>query len=149
VGGRRKLVTMVGLVSLVALIGAACGGGGSGSKTGGVDVKLKDFAIDSTPPSVKAGQVTFNIQNLGPSQHEFVVIKTDLAPAQLPMTQEQGVPIVDEEASGLEGVGEKEDINTGTTTSLTLTLAAGKYLFICNIPSHFKLGMVEQFTVSA
>ncbi len=155
--GRRRMA-MTALVGLLVLVGACGSSGGSnggakagtaaGSKAGTVNVTLKDFAISPNLGTVKSGPVTFDIENKGPSQHEFVVIRSDFTPAQLPLTQEQGVPIVDEEAAGLEGMGEREDINSGANTTLSLNLAPGHYLLICNLPSHFKLGMVAQFTVA-
>jgi hypothetical protein len=63
------------------------------------DAALSNFKIDLGKASASSGEVTFDIQNNGPSVHEFVVLKTD-APDQLPTTQEDGVTIGDEEAPG-------------------------------------------------
>src|SRR6266496_2952379 len=129
--GARKIV--VALAGLLTFVGVACGGGAS--KSGDVQVTIKDFAIRPNLGTVKAGPVTFDIKNIGPSQHEFVVVRTDFGPTQVPMTEEQGAPIVDEEGTGMKGIGEKEDINSGTTAALTLNLQPGHYLLICNLPS--------------
>ena len=64
-----------------------------------------DFSIELSTTEVPAGAVTFDISNEGPSVHEFVVFKTDLAPDHLPVTS----GAVDEEGEGLEPVDEVED----------------------------------------
>jgi uncharacterized cupredoxin-like copper-binding protein len=96
--------------------------------------------------------VTFDIQNNGPSVHEFVVLKTDLAPDQLPTTQEDGVTIADEEAPGIEPIDEVEDIAPGASSDLKVNLQPGNYMLIRNISSdggHYVQGMHTAFTVSS
>lgn len=144
----RAKVSAVATIAAILVLGsmaAACGG----SDTGAVDTTLKDFSITVDPTSAPAGDVTFDITNDGPSQHEFVVFKTDLAADQLPMTEdENGVPIVDEEGEGVEHIDEVEDINADATATLAVTLSAGNYVLICNLPSHYQQGMHTAFTVS-
>jgi uncharacterized cupredoxin-like copper-binding protein len=94
-----------------------------------------------------AGSVTFTVTNNGPSEHEFVVLQTDLAADQLPITTENGAQIASEEASDITNIGEAEDIQSGSTTTLTLQLPAGTYVMICNLPAHYGLGMRAGFTV--
>jgi len=132
----------------VALLGAvACSSSSSttssaGSDTGGVSATEKDFSIDLATSSAPAGSVTFNISNEGPSAHEFVIIKTDDAPDALPVkdntVEEDKIDVVDE----------AEDIAPSTTATLTTDLEAGSYVIICNIPTHYGLGMHAAFTVS-
>ena len=43
---------------------------------------------------------------------------------------------------------EIEDIEAGSNESLTVTLDAGNYVFICNLPGHYAQGMHTGFTVS-
>lgn len=94
-----------------------------------------DFYINLDQPTVPAGEVTFRINNEGPSVHEFVVFKTDLAPGNLPTSEGK----VDEE--GLQGLGEKEDVQVGSEEDLTLNLPAGNYVVVCNLPGHYSAGM--------
>jgi uncharacterized cupredoxin-like copper-binding protein len=132
-------------VAALALGAAACGGGG------GIKATLTNFKIELGSSTAKSGEVTFDIKNNGPSVHEFVVFKTDLAPDQLPTTEENGVTIVDEEGAGIEAIDEKEDIAVNASTSLTVTLAAGKYVLLCNRPQdggHYEQGMHTAFTVT-
>ena len=99
-----------------------------------------------------SGEVTFNVTNKGPDDtHEFVVIKTDLAPDALP-TDANGA--VEEEGAGMEVIDEIEDIAVGQAPSLTVTLEPGSYVLICNIfdeeeqEAHYSMGMRAPFTVT-
>ena len=131
------------VLSAIGIVATACSSGG------GVDATLKDFEIDLGSSSGDAGDVTFNITNDGPSAHEFVVFKTDLAPDALPtVDDENGIPIVDEEGTGIELVDEAEDIAADSSTDLTVTLEAGSYVIICNVSGHYQSGMHTAFTVS-
>ena len=105
-------------------------------------------ASDTAP----AGSVTFQVTNDGPGDvHEFVVLKTDLDPGALP-TDANGA--VTEAGEGIEVVDEIEDIAVGASPELTVTLAAGKYVLLCNIydetekEAHYKMGMRVGFTVT-
>ena len=146
---------IVGL-SMVALASAACGGGSptaaptvAGPAT--VKVTLQEWSVIPAPASVATGAVTFEVTNSGPEDiHEFVVIKTDLAPGALPV-DETGT--VTEEGAGMTVVDEIEDIPVGETQELSVTLAAGKYVLLCNIYSadeqeaHYAMGMRVAFEV--
>ncbi len=132
-------------VAALALVGGACSNDKGSSGSGGVGATEKDFSISLDTSSAKAGSVTFNIKNEGPSTHEFVVFKTDLAPGSLP-TASDGT--VDEEGQGVEHIDEVEDIAAGATQTLTVNLAAGHYVVICNLPGHYQQGMHAELTVS-
>jgi uncharacterized cupredoxin-like copper-binding protein len=156
----RRAVVFVAAFAVFALVAAACGDddggetGATGEETGAagaVDVTVQEFAVIPGSATAPAGDVTFDVTNEGPDDvHEFVVFKTDLAPDALP-TNEDGT--VDEEGEGIELQGEIEDIEVGDTQSLTVDLAAGNYVLICNIyeedeqESHYQEGMRVAFTV--
>ncbi len=120
------------------------------------DIKgtLEEWKITLSPTTGAAGDVTFTIDNVGEKDHEFVVVKTDLAPDALPTVAEgDEAGTVDEEGEGFEAIGEKEDIKAGTDgNTLTLTLAAGHYVIFCNVHDedlvHYQKGMHTDFTVS-
>ena len=136
---RRWLV--VPMVLGLALVTAGC----SSDDDGGVGVTLADFTITADPDSASAGEVTFDVTNDAEQTHEFVVFQTDLAADQLP-TEEGGD--VDEAGEGVELVDEIEDIEGGSTQSLTVNLDSGSYVLICNLPGHSGQGMHAGFTVS-
>jgi uncharacterized cupredoxin-like copper-binding protein len=132
-----------GIVALVACFGL----GACSSSNGGVQATEKDFNITLADSSAPSGDVTFNVKNDGPSTHEFVVFKTNLAEDKLPTKKENGAVIVDEEGQGLTHVDEVEDVASGSTKDLTVKLDPGKYVVICNLPTHYQLGMHASFTV--
>lgn len=144
----RKIARAVPFIALLSLAG--CGGGGETT----VAVTVQEFSVLPAQDSAPAGSVTFDVENTGPEDtHEFVVIKTDLAPDALP-TAEDGS--VDETGEGIdEVIGEIEDIAPGSSESLKTDLEAGSYVLICNIVEeeggdtlvHYALGMRTAFTV--
>ena len=116
-----------------------------------IDVVLKEWEITLAPKSVKAGKVYFLVENAGPEDaHEFVVIKSDLAPGALP-TSGGAVP-----EDNVDLLGEIEPFAPGSTGSLELDLEAGSYVLICNIAeledgrieSHYEEGMRVALTVT-
>ena len=102
--------------------------------------------MDLGATSGAAGPVTFDVSNGGTTVHEFVVLRTDLAPDKLPLT-EDGTE-VDEEGAGITAVDEVENVAVGATTPLTVDLPAGHYVVLCNLPAHYPSGMRAEFTTS-
>lgn len=118
------------------------------SKVSGATVSAteKDFSISLDNSTVDSGDVVFNIKNEGPTTHEFVVLKTDRAEDKLP-TDTAG-SAVDTSAAGIQVVGKTQNIDSGTSTTLTISnMKSGKYVVICNLPGHYQLGMHASFTV--
>lgn len=133
-----------------ASAGGGDGGGGGGATA--VNVTLQEWAVVPDADSAPAGDVTFTVTNDGPDDiHEFVVVKTDLDPGDLP-TDEHGA--VEEEGEGMEVVDEIEDIPVGESEDLTVSLDAGNYVLMCNIydedegEAHYQMGMRTAFEVT-
>jgi uncharacterized cupredoxin-like copper-binding protein len=119
---------------------------GSGSAGTPVAATLTEFKIALAATSAPGGPVTFQLNNAGTIVHEFVVFKTDLAADKLPMLADGTA--VDEEGTGLTVVDEVEDIAVGATPSLAVDLPAGHYVALCNVATHYKAGMVAEFTTN-
>ena len=103
------------------LIATACSGSADTAATGvpgdgTIVTSEKDFGIALEEASTPAGSTTFDITNDGPSTHEFVVFKTDLAEDALPV---DGSTVTEDT---LDLVDEAEDIAPGVGTSLTVDL---------------------------
>lgn len=125
-------------------------GGASAGAAGTVEITLQEWAVVTSSASAPAGDVNFTVTNDGPEDvHEFVVLRTDLDPAELP-TDETGA--IDEEGEGIEVVDEIEDIPVGETRDLAVTLEPGSYALVCNVYSddedeaHYEMGMYTAFT---
>jgi len=104
-----------------------------------VNIALADFSITSNVSTIAPGTVTFDISNSGPSEHEFVILKTNVAP--------DALPVKDGEASEKGHVDELEGVQSGQTGTLSVDLTPGTYVFVCNLPGHYQLGMHEGFSV--
>jgi len=129
---------LLALTVLFSTFLVACG---SGTR---IDVTMTDYEMQLSAPSAKAGQITFHIQNdAEPTVHEFVVVSTDMMAADLPVGEDL---LVDE--SLFTPVDEVEDLESGKSANLTVTLEPGHYILLCNIPGHFTLGMHADFTVT-
>lgn len=153
----RFAVLVLVLASAIAVV--SCGGDDDddddgGDTTGAVSVVLDEFSLSLTEDSVPAGETTFSVTNEGAEVHEFVILRTDLDPGDLP-TAEDGS--VDEEGEGIEVVDEIEDIEASAGGELTADLSAGNYALICNVveeeengelESHYQEGMLTGFTVN-
>lgn len=152
---RRQAAGITAVIAVLALVAGACGDDDGGEETGAggaIEVTLQEFAVLPSPDSAPAGEVTFNVTNIGPEDvHEFVVFATDLAPDKLPTAPDGSV---DETGEGVELIDEIEDIAVDATPTLTVTLDAGSYVLICNIVEeegaetivHYQQGMRVGFT---
>ncbi|HEY7269270.1 MAG TPA: cupredoxin domain-containing protein [Dehalococcoidia bacterium] len=109
-----------------------------------VSITERDWAIEAASASGPAGDFTFDIRNDGPTTHEFVIIKTDVAAASLPVANSE----VNEGDSRLQHIDEVEDLEAQAGASFTVNLKPGHYVFICNIATHYQQGMHADFTVN-
>ncbi|MGE3960485.1 MAG: plastocyanin/azurin family copper-binding protein [Dehalococcoidia bacterium] len=116
-------------------------GEGEEAAAGAITVEATEFAFALGADKAAAGEVTFTLNNAGAIPHELVVVKTDEAADALPV--EGGVVVEDE----VEVLGRTSQIAGGASEDLTLTLEAGNYVLICNIPAHYETGMHAAFTV--
>lgn len=133
---KHAIATAIAAVLLIS----ACGGSAGGPSK--VTLTLADFTIQASPASVPAGQTTFTAKNAGKIDHEFALIKTDLAHDKLPLRTNDPTKVQENV-----NVGEIEDIKPGASKDLTLDLKPGKYVLICNTEGHYASGMHIAFEV--
>ena len=147
----RVISSSAALLAVALTIGVTgCSDDESGTET--INVVLNEFKLTLDRSSAPAGKVRFVAPNQGEDVHELVLLRTDLAPDTLPVDDAGDV---DEEAAGVERVGEVEDVAPGATGEFTVDVTAGKYVLICNIfmpeggtvEHHYALGMRASFTV--
>ena len=116
-----------------------------------VNVDLQNYKVVLSANSVSAGDITFHIANTAADEkHEFLIIKTDLAPDQLPLSSTEAGRI-DEESTAMELLLDSGELDPGASVDKSLKLEAGNYVVICNIKhndvAHYQAGMREAFTV--
>ena len=158
VSGRIGLILLlsISILALAACSSPASSGPNSAPPSGdasAVKVTLTEWAVVLDKASATAGSVAFTVTNAGTKfKHEFVVIKTDLDPADLPA---DATGKVDEAGAGITFIGEVEELEIGATQEASFDLTAGKYVLICNIvetgaghESHYTQGMRVAFTVT-
>jgi uncharacterized cupredoxin-like copper-binding protein len=104
---------------------ASTGGGSSAGGGSAVNLTATDFKFDPSDPSVKAGNVTFNLKNNGQTTHSLEI--------------EDVTPGHDQEIEG--------DVSPGSSGTLAVNLKPGKYEFYCPIANHKELGMEGEITV--
>ena len=121
----RKVI--VGIASVLVVAVGVSAAWGAATKTV-VKVTLKEFKVVPVPRRVLTGKLT----------HELVVLKTNLAPAKLPVKGSKAVEV---------GRVGKISVRAGRSAGLTLTLKAGKYVLICNVAGHYRAGQRIGFVV--
>ncbi len=164
---RRSLVYLVGVLFIVGSLAViACGGGGNGDDGNGssgssntVSISMDDqggtYTMATSPGSVAAGSVTFDISNVGLIAHEFKVVKLNdagMAADLANLPTEAG--LISETGNMVDGVGTvlgsllEADLPADSSDELTLNLDAGEYMLLCNVATHYQLGMWSEFTVT-
>jgi uncharacterized cupredoxin-like copper-binding protein len=106
---------------------------------GRVTVVMSDFRFRPNSLATRPGKLAVTAKNAGRDPHELVLIRTDKAPNKL--------PVKNAKASEAGSVGEVREQPPGKSASHTFNLKAGKYVYICNIPGHYQLGMSGALTV--
>lgn len=129
----------------IAVSAAGCGSATSSPPAaagGSIAVDLAEWKVSPAQGSATAGSITFAVSNKGTQVHEFVVVKTD--------TKADALAVVDNkiDESALTAVDEIENIAVGSTPTLTVDLAAGHYVLLCNIETHYGQGMRADFDVN-
>lgn len=136
--GRLRLA-LGALAAGAALAAAPAGLGATATQVTITMGKGAMFQTSVSPASAKAGRIAFTLVNMGDMRHEAVIIKT--------ATRYDRLPVKNSVASEKGRVGAITKVAGGTRKKLTLTLAAGRYVIICNLPGHYQAGMRAPFTV--
>jgi nitrite reductase (NO-forming) len=99
-----------------------------------VNVSLGDMWLKADTTSVKAGKVTFAVNNEGGTTHALGIAAT-------PVKQSGGML---DEASLL---GKGADLGGGDGETVTWDLKPGTYELVCHVPGHYAAGQKLAFTV--
>ena len=143
---RNLALTLLVLLSVALAAGCSSGEKTTSAPAGRtIAVQLGEYTLTAGSQSVASGSITFNVKNNGLLEHEFMVIKTDLAPNALVVSGS----MVDEAASGttIGTMIDTKSLQPSKSASATYDLAPGKYVLICNVATHYQLGMHAALTV--
>lgn len=103
------------------------------------------MSIRTSKNTAKPGKVRFDVVNYSASViHELEVVAVDDLNAPLPYDYNLATVKIDKAKER----GEVENLGPSEEKVLELTLPAGNYLLVCNIPGHYAAGMVAPFTVT-
>ncbi len=165
----RRLVA-AGL-ALLAVVSAGCSSAGasptpSSAANEQITAALSEWRIDLSATSAPAGKLIFAISNRGTAAHEFLMIRTDMMAAEMPMKDDMidiaamGGPMgsPDMNMPGMSPSGDMEhpvgtvgvigEVAPGATVPLTIdNVAAGHYVIVCNLSAHYEQGMRIDFAV--
>ena len=122
-------------------------GSGTTTPTTGTEVSgsVGEWFVRIDEESASAGPVTFRITNAGSVRHEFLVVRTDLAPGTITVGDDARFS---ESNPALTVVDEIGEWGPGQTKTLAVDLEAGTYQLVCNLAGHYRLGMWVGFAVS-
>lgn len=164
---RSRRFGSLGAVLAVALLAAACSPAGASPSpaSGNLSATLSEWKIDVSAASAPAGSLAFAITNQGAVPHEFLMIRTDMMANALPVKDNMidvmamggpmgsgmnmpGMSPAPEMAHPVGTVGVIGEIAAGASDQLVMdNLAPGHYAIICDLPTHYELGMRVDFTV--
>jgi len=114
-----RLLSVIAVVAVAsALAGPAFAARAHATATIKVKVTAVEFKFTLSPATVKPGTVTFTVVNKGKLAHDFKI-----AGKKTPLIQ------------------------PGKSATLTVTLKAGKYPYLCTVPGHAAAGMKGTFVV--
>ena len=145
---RRKfgLVLVVGAALVAMAIGLFAVTGGSPATHPSVKAGLREWAVTFDQTILSRGTYTFKIANDGKVEHELIAFRTSLSPGALPTAADGRI---NEEDPALVSATDGPNLKPGQTTSRTVDLTTpGTYVFMCNLPAHYGLGMHTVVTVS-
>lgn len=147
---RTNRVVATTLAVALAVLGGACGSSdkpATASKLPNGTVTVKQWSVTLNKSSFAPGKYRFAIMNTGTIPHELIAFRTDLALEELPMSPTGDV---NEDDPALTSVTDGDDIGVGKTQMRVINLPTeGTYVFMCNLPGHFKSGMHEVITVKS
>ena len=131
----RRLARGAAALAICAAFLTACGGNNSadtqasaksGSSSSGqaLTATEADFSITLDKDKLTAGTYDIDVVNKGHATHDLVVAKDG------------------------KNIGQSDTVAPGKSTTLTVTLESGDYVFYCNIGNHRDKGMETTVSVS-
>ena len=152
---RDGFLALISAATAVAATGCESDGGttiekesspASGSNESALVINMGDYYFEPANGTANSGPTKIEAVNLGKVEHELVVFKTEMNPAELP-TGSDGAVEEEKMDKIAESAGEVPDVEAGVTKSADFNLKPGKYAIFCNLPGHYAQGMYGSLTV--
>jgi uncharacterized cupredoxin-like copper-binding protein len=107
--------------------------------------ELRDFSVGLSTTKFAPGQQSLRVTNSSAQAHELLVFRSDLSPSAFPADADGNIV---EDGAGITLVSDADNIDPGGAQDRTVDLTVpGTYVFLCNLPGHFKAGMFTTVTV--
>jgi uncharacterized cupredoxin-like copper-binding protein len=116
----------------LALLIAACAGEEAPAEAD-IAVELRDFSISLAAETLSPGEAVISVRNRGSTAHDLIILRTE--------READSLPVVGAQASEEGRVAATRTLPPGTSARLTVDLQPGNYVWICNVPAHYTLGM--------
>ena len=157
---QKSMIRMFGVVAVLSTVTMGCAAdgndaagnvavdsssaGSSANEGNFISGTVEEWKVSVSPNAATAGEVKFTIENKGTIGHEFLVVKTDILDGKITLDGDH----FSEPSPGLEVIDEIGEFPAGSTELLVLSLEAGNYQLVCNLPGHYAAGMHTSFVVS-
>jgi uncharacterized cupredoxin-like copper-binding protein len=136
-GALQRILAASLVIACTAAVGCGSNQPHGDKPTAVLRVTEKDFKI-SAPASMQAGDAQLDVHNIGPDDHELIVVRTPAGKA-LPMRAD-GIT-VDEDAVKHATAAAIEPQPPNGTKTVGLHLTPGRYTLFCNMSGHYRGGM--------
>jgi uncharacterized cupredoxin-like copper-binding protein len=142
---RSTLLLVGAFMAAVFIAGGVALATYSSGPAGDIPVTLSEYKV-TMATTVHAGRHTFALVNDGKIAHELVVFRTDRRASKLPLRKDGDM---DEESPLVKAVADSgSSLKPGEGRSVATVLSPGHYVAVCNLPTHYKLGMRIDLTVT-
>jgi uncharacterized cupredoxin-like copper-binding protein len=119
---------------------------------GGTAPMGSQMRLQAKPTTEPAGTVSLVVSNVGWRTHELVVLPLTAGADAGQRVAGPGGKVSETgsvgEASSSCGSGAGDGLLSGTEGWVTVTLAAGRYELLCNLPNHYADGMHQELTIT-
>lgn len=112
---------------------------------GTVDSVVKEWEVALATNLHVSGSVPFKIANEGSIAHEFLIVRSDKRASELLADVDPATGRIDEAL--IDVVDEQPEFDPGTPGAVTVDLAPGHYVVMCNIAGHFQAGMYTDLDI--
>lgn len=113
-----------------------------------LDIEMAEFTV-TMPDTLDAGSYDINLSNVGEFAHELVIVRAD---GYASLAQESNGAVIEDEIAPEDFILRIDRIDGGTSTTGSVTLEPGNYVFFCNIAfgpnSHAGAGQTLDVTVN-